>query len=191
MQSSRVQQTDWDKVFRVELGKVEGFLFCLFGSFVFSILAVFPDWLTAGLVERMSFLGPGPSQTNLWPDPKPVVVVVESEGFAGQTGSDCQKESDYFFKWDNWRGGVFLALPFHVVKKKLGVGFFLGFFCFCFLFLFVFLFVFFICLLLLLLLPRSATPLPLLSPTLASLFWVLLLSVFIYYRAAIFHKWTI
>lgn len=143
MQSSRVQQTDWDKVFRVELGKVEGFLFCLFGSFVFSILAVFPDWLTAGLVERMSFLGPGPSQTNLWPDPKPVVVVVESEGFAGQTGSDCQKESDYFFKWDNWRGGVFLALPFHVVKKKLGVVFFLGFFCFCFLFLFVFFICFF------------------------------------------------
>lgn len=48
-----------------ESGKVEGFLFCFFGSFVFSILAVFPDWLTAGLVERMSFLGPGPSQTNL------------------------------------------------------------------------------------------------------------------------------
>lgn len=33
--------------------------------FFFPILAVFPHWLPAGPAERMSFLGPGLSQTNL------------------------------------------------------------------------------------------------------------------------------
>lgn len=81
--------------------RVSGKVGVCFLSF-FPILAVFPDRLTAGskLMDRMSFLGRGLSQTGLRPDLRPAQTVgVEREGFTshkGQTRAIVKKRAIIF-----------------------------------------------------------------------------------------------